>query len=1104
MDNAKITNYFKPVNKRKDPPPVEESKSIEPLSTKKSKKNPKEIALQELSIHAIALVSVDKKSKPLLSLEGCIERIVSVYNQQRKHKNKSEYQPITFTHPPQDLKPFSFSAFIQAVPIRSKVFSYLDELGGHPLETATKINYLFFLYREESSQHPRELFSLTTGDAWRVVQKFSDYTFPPCIARRLLDASKISISNERFLVGDTLSLERTARNFSSPEKPLDSLVTSMRCLTRATSSLFHLPCFREGNKLLLTNFEIGAGGIRICKLLPMASYPSILHLFSTIIQGKTTSCYTDPPQKETDDPGFNFLDYFTPASSSKIKELKQVLQRMVWEAFQKKSAPLLDFRHKFSSSYSKASSFSLHYREGDKAFEHTWHTVHSTTEMIQLLHRLRPFSGVTEEQFLKKLSSVKVSFTSGGKTEKAPFLDYLEGLVRDEEGNPFWRIRKQWYAVSKDYLEHVQEEFEQLVNSCLVPSDFLPKRWPSETEVDKMKITAGNQRHNTEAYYNELFLEEPGWILGDRICPRGIELFDLLYRDKERLYLIHVKQGFGIATRDACSQIRNAASFLHDALSHQSAQNKLEEFYTLATEYESKGNDQAYRSKAKEKLLKEFPRKQDFVQHFLQQKQPLTFVYAFVDTGEGVRLLRKEQDAEQNMWDLHDDILSLSAEEEDPYAVWSLLQTQEFLNEAGALTQQTQVISQTEFFKKFPLGSQKKRKQLYDTLCEQRDLSKTTKSTVSKLELLHLQRELRQWNFDFKICQIARTDYPAVSVKEEINGIEASEDESLTPVASADELSSSSEEDVSDDESEFGLSESSTSSTFTQMVKKPQPEHIEGFCLPTVIEGNCAPDAISQALSSSATFQELREGFAQEIHDNKLFQQTVDTGGYFDAVLHALKEAKGDLLSHMKTHPQVSAIQKMIENPEAITEADRAKLVHFYADYIRQDGVYMDLPFFLAVHVQNKTPVVILVRSEDKNAFPGYRVQTATPGATADKALFVIFNGHNHYLAVDHSPVSLARRQAILKEYQQLQPLARLKADVNKLNAKPSEATLHMIRNHIRDLRYGDPSQYIQLVKAIPPFLIPGGQLMPGLEEDLLMWALTTHLDKAKSLLAGL
>jgi|GEM_PF-5595492 hypothetical protein len=202
--------------------------------------------------------------------------------------------------------------------------------------------------------------------------------------------------------------------------------------------------------------------------------------------------------------------------------------------------------------------------------------------------------------------------------------------------------------------------------------------------------------------------------------------------------------------------------------------------------------------------------------------------------------------------------------------------------------------------------------------------------------------------------------------------------------------------------------------------KKDSPAHISGFVRPTSMDGSCALDAIRQAMVQKdpenyahRTNDELREQTANQIQTNEKFW---NDESYFIAVTKALRDAQHDWGRIMKDDADFQAVRNFTTQPTD-NEEEKRVVVEFYARYIRHPGVQLDGPLFLAWTEETDIPFVVLVRSEDGSENPGYRVQTAAKGATAETAVFVVYDAPDHYLAVDHSESSFARRQAILQNY---------------------------------------------------------------------------------------
>ena len=77
-----------------------------------------------------------------------------------------------------------------------------------------------------------------------------------------------------------------------------------------------------------------------------------------------------------------------------------------------------------------------------------------------------------------------------------------------------------------------------------------------------------------EEGYNRSFFADPNYLVCDQVYSskrEKVELFDVLYHgDQNNLFLYHIKEGFGQTTRDACSQVRNAAIMLRNAIDNGS------------------------------------------------------------------------------------------------------------------------------------------------------------------------------------------------------------------------------------------------------------------------------------------------------------------------------------------------------------------------------------------------------------------------------------------------------------------------------------------------------------------------------------------------------
>ncbi len=103
----------------------------------------------------------------------------------------------------------------------------------------------------------------------------------------------------------------------------------------------------------------------------------------------------------------------------------------------------------------------------------------------------------------------------------------------------------------------------------------------------------------SEKDYNKSYSTENGFIVGDRITVKYIELFDLMFQDQKSnsTFLYHVKKDFGQTTRVACSQVMNCAKVIGCIMQGKSAKpDIIEEAYVKYMKNQKKEEMQNFMS----------------------------------------------------------------------------------------------------------------------------------------------------------------------------------------------------------------------------------------------------------------------------------------------------------------------------------------------------------------------------------------------------------------------------------------------------------------------------------------------------------------------------
>ncbi|XP_067660425.1 uncharacterized protein [Haliotis asinina] len=158
-----------------------------------------------------------------------------------------------------------------------------------------------------------------------------------------------------------------------------------------------------------------------------------------------------------------------------------------------------------------------------------------------------------------------------------------------------------------DLEEFLLDETNDVVENQLIARLFSKQRERDYNSGYILYNRIVSQRTNSES----------GYLLGDNILMKNIELFDLLHYTPECTYLIHVKNGFGHSLRDVCSQIRISADLLYCHMNVTNRFDILQEFWRIATKKKATPYRRAVRRMYKEvgydRFIQMFQREMCFV-----------------------------------------------------------------------------------------------------------------------------------------------------------------------------------------------------------------------------------------------------------------------------------------------------------------------------------------------------------------------------------------------------------------------------------------------------------------------------------------------------------
>lgn len=346
------------------------------------------------------------------------------------------------------------------------------------------------------------------------------------------------------------------------------------------------------------------------------------------------------------------------------------------------------------------------------------------------------------------------------------------------------RLKKRFLQESKDILDELKEERKlvevvekgdkkkekRVINPVSYPLKHLLKDKEDDFQA-LLERLCDNQDTQDEAAYNRTYLfdqmnqgkpfgERQGYLVFDRVLPNNIEPCDIVYYTPKTTRLYHVKEDFGQHTREAVSQILTAAKALRASLSTQQPQDFLEMLWNKSMKTEKK---EGWRALVKQQL--ETLGKKNFFKIFFERK--IVFVYAYlVKPGHSLHaeIARDTYVSPHHLKSTPDSSQTLQELENNGYidSRWRRLtgkfyeSTQETFSLEGAMQEHSQQV-----------------------FADLQHLKPVSASTLAKLEIIHLARELQALNFELEICEIQRPDTTVPSQAPSLPEMPSEEDSPL-------------------------------------------------------------------------------------------------------------------------------------------------------------------------------------------------------------------------------------------------------------------------------------------------------------------------------------
>jgi uncharacterized protein (TIGR04141 family) len=232
------------------------------------------------------------------------------------------------------------------------------------------------------------------------------------------------------------------------------------------------------------------------------------------------------------------------------KTLKEILNKelgnQLWSRFSDPTYDIdFDLCHPEYEKYLTSSEYEV--RKGYSKYSFFGHRFEtSLVDADMIFNEMKKSPPATEEEFLNLIASFRIySFDEAGLEQtKGSFLEHLFGDV-SHNGTRYFYVNKTWYRIDNAFICDLNDACVDFAKNHSI-IDILDEPW--------------NPREISENAYNSLYIGKESTIVLDKITPEGIEPCDILKWDEEKVYLIHVKAGFGNSIRELCSQIIIAAT----------------------------------------------------------------------------------------------------------------------------------------------------------------------------------------------------------------------------------------------------------------------------------------------------------------------------------------------------------------------------------------------------------------------------------------------------------------------------------------------------------------------------------------------------------------
>jgi len=436
-----------------------------------------------------------------------------------------------------------------------------------------------------------ELFAITTGSASVIFEPYIDQNFAIEFAKRILDP-EVKGGKQQSISGvvqasDIYFRHPTRVNVSTSYQDVWQNLSGTVSSTIRQSDDF-IAIFGEKRSV---SVEIKSSIKISAKIEHPNQLLALLDWSIKLIEKELTN-----EQKHA----FSFYDSVRPLTIRKDGILIDKLNDQITHLFLivDENADI-SLSHDDTSNFVNAERYDLKY--GGSIYGDGWDSTPSAAEVAQVIND-NPITGVTDREKLEKFRLEAIYQDAGYKGTSASVMKHLNGEVFFDD-KIYYLLNGRWYQVEKTFQEVTNNALKELLDS------------KDHTSISAEDMNLTNYTHESEGAYNEAQALGDTRIWGDKVLLRNLELADIICTESsDYIDIVHVKRGFNGSTRDAASQIRNAANTIENDLSMIGSP-------SLSAYYDELKKNNRIISLSLPDFLKLFNRKRRYIMAYVSNKE---------------------------------------------------------------------------------------------------------------------------------------------------------------------------------------------------------------------------------------------------------------------------------------------------------------------------------------------------------------------------------------------------------------------------------------------------------------------------------------------------